>query len=169
MACPTGLEPITPSLEGWCSIRLSYGQNSSACVGGAGLVGVRGFEPPTSCSQSRHATRLRHTPEARYYNWLAVTRSIWAPALPFLDCRGILRRDSFRCWLSMRGWKPGLPLAEASFRPRNRYTVQSVQWHLRSHRAAPKSKLMPRADCMASAGAQRQDRKLLARDRVFCY
>ena len=30
LACPTGLEPITPSLEGWCSIRLSYGQ------GGAG-------------------------------------------------------------------------------------------------------------------------------------
>jgi hypothetical protein len=26
LACPTGLEPITPSLEGWCSIRLSYGQ-----------------------------------------------------------------------------------------------------------------------------------------------
>ena len=31
LACPTGLEPITPSLEGWCSIRLSYGQNSSQC------------------------------------------------------------------------------------------------------------------------------------------
>src|SRR2546428_11076269 len=26
------------------------------------LVGVRGFEPPTPCSQSRCATRLRHTP-----------------------------------------------------------------------------------------------------------
>ena len=26
LACPTGIEPITPSLEGWCSIRLSYGQ-----------------------------------------------------------------------------------------------------------------------------------------------
>ena len=26
MACPTGIEPVTPSLEGWCSIRLSYGQ-----------------------------------------------------------------------------------------------------------------------------------------------
>ena len=25
MACPTGIEPVTPSLEGWCSIRLSYG------------------------------------------------------------------------------------------------------------------------------------------------
>jgi methylenetetrahydrofolate dehydrogenase (NADP+)/methenyltetrahydrofolate cyclohydrolase len=25
VACPTGIEPVTPSLEGWCSIRLSYG------------------------------------------------------------------------------------------------------------------------------------------------
>src|SRR5215212_10847096 len=28
MACPEGIEPPTPSLEGWCSIRLSYGQQS---------------------------------------------------------------------------------------------------------------------------------------------
>src|SRR5512145_580470 len=27
------------------------------------VVGVRGFEPPTSCSQSKRATRLRHTPK----------------------------------------------------------------------------------------------------------
>ena len=27
------------------------------------MVGVEGFEPPTSCSQSRRATRLRYTPE----------------------------------------------------------------------------------------------------------
>ena len=26
------------------------------------LVGARGFEPPTSCSQSRRAARLRHAP-----------------------------------------------------------------------------------------------------------
>ena len=26
------------------------------------VVGARGFEPPTSCSQSRSATRLRHAP-----------------------------------------------------------------------------------------------------------
>ena len=25
LATPTGFEPVTPSLEGWCSIRLSYG------------------------------------------------------------------------------------------------------------------------------------------------
>ena len=26
MACPEGIEPPTPSLEGWCSVQLSYGQ-----------------------------------------------------------------------------------------------------------------------------------------------
>jgi hypothetical protein len=35
------------------------------------LVGVEGFEPPTSCSQSRCATRLRYTP--RFGN--ALTRN----------------------------------------------------------------------------------------------
>src|SRR2546430_10805397 len=29
LACPTRLELVTPSLEGWCSIRLSYGQSAS--------------------------------------------------------------------------------------------------------------------------------------------
>ena len=31
LACPAGLEPATPSLEGWCSIQLSYGQNWTLC------------------------------------------------------------------------------------------------------------------------------------------
>ena len=29
------------------------------------MVGVRGFEPPTSCSQSKRATGLRYTPQDR--------------------------------------------------------------------------------------------------------
>ena len=32
------------------------------CVSKRRLVGARGFEPPTPCSQSRCATRLRHAP-----------------------------------------------------------------------------------------------------------
>src|SRR5438309_12067721 len=32
----------------------------------AAVVGARGFEPPTSCSQSRCATRLRHAPGRRW-------------------------------------------------------------------------------------------------------
>jgi hypothetical protein len=31
------------------------------------VVGTRGFEPPTPCSQSRCATRLRHVPTATYH------------------------------------------------------------------------------------------------------
>ena len=48
----TGIEPVTHSLEGCCSIRLSYWR----------VFGVRGFEPPTAWSQTRCATGLRHTP-----------------------------------------------------------------------------------------------------------
>ena len=43
--------------------------NSAVVVGGlagraGGVVGKGGFEPPTPCSQSRCATRLRHTPNS---------------------------------------------------------------------------------------------------------
>ncbi len=55
MARPAGLEPATLGLEGRCSIQMSYGRRTL-------LVGVEGFEPPTPCSQSRCATRLRYTP-----------------------------------------------------------------------------------------------------------
>jgi hypothetical protein len=54
MVRPAGLEPATLDLEGRCSIQMSYGRLN--------LVGVEGFEPPTSCSQSKRATSLRYTP-----------------------------------------------------------------------------------------------------------
>src|SRR5687768_11255083 len=65
-----GLEPPTHSLEGCCSIHLSYWR----CVTwredhvidpgppSRGEVGAPGFEPGTSCSQSRRDTRLRYAP-----------------------------------------------------------------------------------------------------------
>ena len=77
LVCPAGIEPATPGLEGRCSIRLSYGRLSSRSARFATpqnpvftpplarqrqLVGVEGFEPPTSSSQSWRATRLRYTP-----------------------------------------------------------------------------------------------------------
>jgi hypothetical protein len=35
------------------------------------MVGARGFEPPTSCSQSKCATRLRHAPNEDFRGFYA--------------------------------------------------------------------------------------------------
>ena len=75
MACPAGIEPATPSLEGWCSIQLSYGQMISTDSRGE-LVGVEGFEPPTSCSQSKRATGLRYTPRNEYFAATSLSRQL---------------------------------------------------------------------------------------------
>ncbi len=63
MARPTGLEPVTYGLEGRCSIQLSYERSIIKTIKLIDeLVGVERFELPTSCTQSRRATRLRYTP-----------------------------------------------------------------------------------------------------------
>jgi hypothetical protein len=41
-----------------CRLDRRIGSGSSECC----MVGARGFEPPTSCSQSRRATGLRYAP-----------------------------------------------------------------------------------------------------------
>src|ERR687889_1612923 len=56
--------PIT-SLEGWGSTVELHPRGGFAdvrVIPPALAVGARGFEPPTPCSQSRCATRLRHAP-----------------------------------------------------------------------------------------------------------
>ena len=54
---PAGIEPATYSLEGCCSVQLSYGPNSYWGVG------APGFEPGTSCAQGRRASRAAPRPE----------------------------------------------------------------------------------------------------------
>ena len=53
---PSGFEPETYCLEGSCSIQLSYWAISP-------FVGVAGFEPAASCSQSRRDNRATLHPE----------------------------------------------------------------------------------------------------------
>ncbi len=67
---PTGFEPVTDRLEICCSIQLSYGisilkqkKKKDSSVLESFVVGVAGFEPTTSCSQSRRDTGLRYTPK----------------------------------------------------------------------------------------------------------
>jgi hypothetical protein len=77
VAIPVGFEPTATSLEGRCSIQLSYGTGCGkgrkctrpdGCANGprddpsGRVVGVAGFEPAAPWSQTRCATGLRHTP-----------------------------------------------------------------------------------------------------------
>jgi hypothetical protein len=55
-----GFEPSTACLEGRCSIQLSYATIISI------VVGVAGFEPAASCSQSRRDNRATLHPEAKF-------------------------------------------------------------------------------------------------------
>ena len=43
------------------------------------LVGVEGFEPPTPCSQSRCATRLRYTPHIVIRRRYSPVRKVYPP------------------------------------------------------------------------------------------
>ena len=67
---PVGFEPTTASLEGRCSIQLSY---EPIVYGGDDeikqkIVGVAGFEPATSSSQTRRDNRATLHPEIKCAN-----------------------------------------------------------------------------------------------------
>ena len=80
---------MTTGLEGRCSIQLSYGQLV--------LVGVERFELPTSCSQSKRATRLRYTPSRRqnYTTHLSVLPSPSPKIFYLLQIHTIFSTRSF--------------------------------------------------------------------------
>ena len=59
------------------------------------LVGARGFEPPTPCSQSRCATSLRHTPKGRI--------------IPIRRLGGNLRLAGVPGAAQVEGYKPSSP------------------------------------------------------------
>ena len=59
VACPEGLEPPTPSLEGWCSIQLSYGQTGWTILEGwvVRLHRCSAWRLPNRMSHSRSPVR----------------------------------------------------------------------------------------------------------------
>ena len=120
--------PIT-SLEGWGStVELHPHSSSSGLASFA--VGARGFEPPTPCSQSRCATRLRHAPprpgmsiansqSARRFAPCQHTRANALACQPAASLRSTARQHfskssrsvatrlapDYRCWrFVVRGW-----------------------------------------------------------------
>ncbi len=60
MVHPDGLEPSTYSLEGCCSIQLSYGSNDEYQVPKHKKFNLdpKGVEPLTSCVQGRRSSQL---------------------------------------------------------------------------------------------------------------
>src|SRR3712207_9455249 len=72
--------------EGWSVLK---GANGAVLT--AREVGTRGFEPPTSSSRTRRATRLRYVPTER--NIIAVSYRVSVPGRPgsATGLRGIVR------------------------------------------------------------------------------
>jgi hypothetical protein len=75
---PSGFEPETYCLEGSCSIQLSYETifNKKWKFFNFHFVGVAGFEPATSCSQSRRDNRATLHPESTFLCGETGTRTL---------------------------------------------------------------------------------------------
>ena len=56
------LYPTGPWARGSLEVLSDRLHHKASGTGKLGMVGARGFEPPTSCSQSRRATGLRYAP-----------------------------------------------------------------------------------------------------------
>ncbi len=70
-----GFEPSTACLEGRCSIQLSYASIYFKTYGKV-FVGVAGFEPAASCSQSRRDNRATLHPEGKFLSGETGTRTL---------------------------------------------------------------------------------------------
>ena len=87
------------------------------------MVGVEGFEPPTSCSQSRRATRLRYTPSLslfpqarsrrkgrRWYearSFASIRSRRGGPAIPRAPTSDRLKQKGCRSTLRVANGAPG--------------------------------------------------------------
>ena len=121
-----GLEPPTYGLEGRCSIQLSYCRiviegrlgcpsswmlvEETMDIVGMLLVGARGFEPPTSCSQSKRATGLRYAPRRTYFTRAADPGQIFRfqrrKAAMLIQCVALARLGHlvYKASICLRRW-----------------------------------------------------------------
>ncbi len=74
------IQPPGPSQGGWSRKR--------------GMVGARGFEPPTPASRTRCATRLRYAP-------IAPVASLHTPSAQRLELQAVRFRDPFTGHLAL--------------------------------------------------------------------
>ena len=99
---PTGFEPVTASLEGRCSIQLSYEPVAIK------KVGVAGFEPAASTSQTWRDNRATLHP----VTYLLYCTMSMKPKIKFSVI--LAERQGFEPWVPLLGYDD---LANRSFRP----------------------------------------------------